>query len=60
MLQHILPTGGPLPGSLVAIGDRCLTMRLPADLTAREFDKQLAAGMANVRLDPRLDTPAGR
>lgn len=60
MLQHILPTGGPLPGSPVAIGDRCLTVRLPADLTAREFDKQLAARMANARLNPWLDTADGR
>lgn len=60
MLQHILPTGGPLPGSPVAIGDRCLTVRLPADLTAREFDKQLAARMANGRLNPWLDTAVGR
>lgn len=60
MMQHILPVGRPLPGSPVAIGDRCLTVRLPADLTAREFDKQLAAGMEGARLNGWLDTADGR
>ncbi len=60
MLQHILPVGGPLPGSPVAIGDRCLTVRLPSDLTAREFDKQLAARMEGARLNGWLDTADGR
>lgn len=60
MMQHILPVGRPLPGSPVAIGDRCLTLRLPADLTAREFDKQLAARMEGARLNGWLDTADGR
>ncbi len=60
MMQHILPVGRPLPGSPVAIGDRCLTVRLPADMTAREFDKQLAARMSNARLNTWLDTAEGR
>ncbi len=60
MMQHILPVGRPLPGSPVAIGDRCLTVRLPADLTAREFDKQLAARMSGARLNTWLDTAEGR
>lgn len=60
MMQHILPVGRPLPGSPVAIGDRCLTVRLPSDLTAREFDKQLAASMSGARLNGWLDTADGR
>lgn len=60
MMQHILPVGRPLPGSPVAIGDRCLTVRLPADLTAREFDKQLAARMEGARLNGWLGTTDGR
>lgn len=59
MAQHILPTGSPLPGSPVAIGDRCLTVRLPADMSPREFDKQLAAKMANAHLNTWLKTAAG-
>jgi hypothetical protein len=60
MMQHILPVGRPLPGSPVAIGDRCLTVRLPADMSAREFDKQLAARMEGARLNGWLDTADGR
>lgn len=59
MMQHILPLGRPLPGSPVAIGDRCLTVRLPADMSPREFDKQLAAKMANAHLNTWLKTGAG-
>lgn len=60
MMQHILPVGRPLAGSPVAIGDRCLTVRLPADMTAREFDKQLAARMKGARLNGWLGTAEGR
>lgn len=51
MMQHVLPQGRPLDGSPVSIGDKCLAVRLPHDLTDREFDKRLAARMANARLN---------
>ncbi|HEV2510372.1 hypothetical protein [Bosea sp. (in: a-proteobacteria)] len=60
MMQHILPRRLPLAGSPVAIGDRCLIVRLPAGMTPREFDKQLAYRMRNARLNSWLETPDGR
>lgn len=60
MLQHILVHGAPLPGSPVAIGNRCLAVRLPTSLSVREFDKRLHARMANAALNPWLRIQAGR
>ncbi|WP_336814389.1 hypothetical protein [Bosea sp. MMO-172] len=60
MLQHILAHGAPLAGSPVAMGNRCLTVRLPASLSVREFDKQLHARMTNAALNPWLKSVAGR
>lgn len=59
MMQHILPRGRPLAGSPVSVGDRCLVVRLPAGMTPREFDKQLASRMKNARLNSWLKTPDG-
>ena len=52
MAQHILPKGKPLDGSPVALSERCLAVRLPNDLSIREFDKRLHRRMRNAALNP--------
>lgn len=60
MLQHILPPSGPLPGSPVVLAERSLAIRLPDDLSVREFDKRLHARMRNAALNPWLASQAGQ
>jgi hypothetical protein len=60
MAQHILPTGRPLDGSPVKLAERCLAVRLPADLSIREFDKRLHMHMCNAALNRWLRSPAGQ
>lgn len=60
MAQHILPKGKPLAGSPVVLAERCLAVRLPADLSIREFDKRMHRRMRNAALNPWLQSPAGR
>lgn len=60
MAQHILPKGKPLAGSPVMLAERCLAVRLPADLAVREFDKRLHHRMRNAALNPWLKSEAGR
>ena len=60
MAQHILPKGKPLDGSPVVLAGRCLAVRLPRDLSIREFDKRLHRRMRNAALNPWLASPAGR
>jgi len=60
MAQHILPKGKPLEGSPVMLAERCLAVRLPADLSVREFDKRLHHRMRNAALNPWLRSPVGR
>lgn len=60
MAQHILPNDKPLEGSPVALAERCLAVRLPHDLSIREFDKRLHHQMRNAALNPWLQSPAGR
>lgn len=50
----------PLPGSPVVVGNRCLTVRLPASLSVREFDKRLHQRMRNAALNPWLLGQSGR
>jgi|GEM_PF-1929520 len=59
MMQHVLPSVKPLVASPVAIGDRCLSVRLPHDLPSREFDKQLGRRMKNAQLNRWLKSAAG-
>ncbi len=58
-LQWYELLGRPLAGSPVSVGDRCLVVRLPAGMTPREFDKQLAFRMKSARLNSWLRTPDG-
>jgi hypothetical protein len=60
MAQHILPNDEPLTGSPVALADRCLAVRLPNDLSVREFDKRLHHYMRNAALNPWLGSQAGK
>jgi hypothetical protein len=60
MLQHILPPSAPLPGSPVILAERSLAIRLPDDLSVREFDKRLHTRMRNAALNPWLASPAGQ
>lgn len=60
MAQHILPKAKPLDGSPVMLAERCLAVRLPADLSVREFDKRLHQRMRNAALNPWLRSEAGR
>ena len=60
MAQHILPKGKPLAGSPVVLAERCLAVRLPIDLSIREFDKCMHRRMRNAALNPWLQSPAGR
>lgn len=60
MLQHILPESGPLPGSPVILAECSLAIRLPDDLSVREFDKRLHTRMRNAALNPWLTSPAGQ
>ncbi|SFD30512.1 hypothetical protein SAMN05428997_1244 [Bosea sp. CRIB-10] len=60
MLQHILPPSGPLPGSPVTLAERSLAIRLPHDLSVREFDKRLHSRMRNAALNPWLASQAGQ
>lgn len=60
MAQHILPKGKPLTGSPVVLAERCLAVRLPANLSIREFDKLLHGRMLNAALNPWLRSGAGR
>jgi hypothetical protein len=60
MLQHILPESGPLPGSPVILAERSLAIRLPDDLSVREFDKRLHHRMRNAALNPWLASQAGQ
>jgi len=58
--QHILPRRKPLSGSPVVLAKRCLAVRLPADLSIREFDKRLHHRMGNAALNPWLRSQTGR
>lgn len=60
MAQHILPGSKPLNGSPIVLAERCLAVRLPADLSIREFDKRLHHRMCNAALNPWLRSEAGR
>ncbi len=60
MAQHILPRNRPLDGSPIVLAERCLALRLPADLSIREFDKRLHHRMRNAALNPWLRSQAGR
>lgn len=60
MAQHILPNSEPLDGSPVRLAERCLAVRLPHDLSIREFDKRLHHRMRNAALNPWLRSHAGR
>jgi hypothetical protein len=60
MAQHILPNGKPLDGSPVMLAERCLAIRLPHDLSIREFDKRVHVRMRNAALNAWLQSPAGR
>ncbi|KPF62968.1 hypothetical protein IP69_19630 [Bosea sp. AAP35] len=59
MLQHILPTAAPLEGSPVTLTERALAVRLPENLSVREFDKRLHHRMRNAALNPWLNSAAG-
>lgn len=58
--QMILPHGGPLEGSPVRVGDRCLHVRLPQDMSKDEFDERLHAAMRNASLNDWLDSVEGQ
>lgn len=60
MLQHILPKSPPLSGSPVTLAARCLVVRLPHDLSVREFDKRLHGRMHNAALNPWLRSGVGQ
>lgn len=60
MAQHILPQRRPLAGSPVALSERCLAVRLPQDLSTREFDKRLHHRMRNAALNPWLRSASGK
>lgn len=60
MLQHILPPSAPMPGSPVVLAERSLAVRLPQDLSVREFDKRLHARMHNAALNPWLRSEPGQ
>ena len=60
MLQHILPPSAPMPGSPVVMAERSLVVRLPHDLSVREFDKRLHHRMRNAALNPWLKSQAGQ
>lgn len=60
MAQHILPRNRPLAGSPIMLAKRCLALRLPADLSIREFDKRLHHRMRNAALNPWLHSKAGQ
>ncbi|RYF29458.1 MAG: hypothetical protein EOO23_06875 [Comamonadaceae bacterium] len=60
MLQHIVPEHPPLAGSPVNVATRCLAIRLPHDLSVREFDKRLHGRMQNAALNPWLRSEAGQ
>lgn len=60
MLQHILPPSAPLRGSPVFLAERALAIRLPNDMSVREFDKRLHHRMSNAALNPWLRSEAGK
>lgn len=60
MLQHILPQAAPLEGSPVTLAERALAVRLPENLSVREFDKRLHHRMRNAALNPWLASADGR
>jgi hypothetical protein len=60
MAQHILPNAKPLEGSPVVLAERCLAVRLPQDLSVREFDKRLHHRMHNAALNPWLQSKPGQ
>ncbi len=60
MLQHILPQAAPLEGSPVTLTERALAVRLPENLSVREFDKRLHHRMRNAALNPWLASADGR
>lgn len=60
MAQHILPNARPLEGSPVGLAERCLAVRLPQDLSVREFDKRLHHRMRNAALNPWLQSKPGQ
>ncbi len=60
MAQHILSNGKPLEGSPVVLTERCLAVRLPHDLSIREFDKRMHVRMRNAALNAWLQSQAGR
>lgn len=60
MLQHILPSSAPLRGSPVVLAERSLAVRLPHDLSVREFDKRLHHRMRNAALNPWLRSEPGQ
>lgn len=60
MLQHILPQAAPLEGSPVTLTERALAVRLPENLSVREFDKRLHHRMRNAALNPWLTSADGR
>ncbi|MCP4560828.1 MAG: hypothetical protein GY873_16035 [Bosea sp.] len=60
MAQHILPNARPLEGSPVGLAERCLAVRLPRDLSIREFDKRLHHRMRNAALNPWLQSKPGQ
>src|SRR5690606_40143831 len=45
--------------ALPIFAERCLAVRLPADLSIREFDKRLHMHMSNAALNRWLRSPAG-
>lgn len=60
MLQHILPPSAPLRGSPVILAERSLAIRLPDDLSVREFDKRLHHRMRNAALNSWLASAPGQ
>lgn len=60
MAQHILPNNKPLDSSPVRLAERCLAVRLPHDLSIREFDKRLHLRMRNAALNLWLQSPVGQ
>lgn len=59
MLQQILPTRAPRAGAPIELQPRAISVVLPHDLSAREFDKRLHAAMENASLNGWLVSPAG-
>ncbi len=56
MFQHILPKGGPLTGSPVTVGNKCLPVRLPRGLSVEEFEERLHQRMNDASLNAWLTT----